>query len=220
MRLFAAFVLLGLSLSSLAKDTNLDALTGTLEVEFQPSQSAGIKHGCTLVYRTIGRDYAYKQGSLVMLVGNIGIRTNDDRSNLFLTLKIGIYDNLQQGLIKPVAPFFAYIQTPSGTTAKGKFVQFDSDTPGYRNFAYRLDAETMKVYADIAEGTPVKIGFNRKKDGLDVLVPLDLAVANTNVSETGVKRNESNQMLLDFFSCSDDVINQVRQSIEKREQFK
>ncbi len=62
-------------------------------------------------------------------------------------------------------------QTPHGTTAESKFGQNDSE-PGFRLFVYQLNEDILNVHIDILNGEPVTIGFNRKKDGLDVLVPL------------------------------------------------
>src|SRR5687767_8117453 len=163
---------------------NLSSLVGTMEVQFMPMQSAGIRHGCTLVYRAVARDHAYLKGNLISLSGNIAYSTNKNRSDIWLTLKVGTIDDLTTNS-KPERPFFAYIQTRHATTAKSSFLQFDSDTPGFRLFVYQLDDGVMKVYEDIINGASVTIGFNRNKDGLDVLVPIDLSVAETTISADG-----------------------------------
>lgn len=198
--------------SSDAADASID---GTLEVAFQPMQSAGIRYGCTLVYRTIGRDYANQKGAIVGLVGNIGFMANEKRSNVIVTLKVGIIDGLTQSAPKTVAPFFAYLQSPNGTTAKSKFVKFDSDIPGYRNYAYQLTDDVLKVYGDIVNGEQLTIGYNRKKGGLDVLVPLDLSVAETTSSDSGFNRRRSDKMLGEFLACTNDVTTQVQQQLER-----
>lgn len=191
------------------------SVVGTIEVEFQPMQSAGVRYGCTLVYRTIGRDHAYQKGAIVGLVGNIGFMADEKRSNVIVTLKVGIIDGLTQNTPKAVTPFFAYLQTPNGTTAKSKVIKFDSDTPGYRNFAYQLTDDVLKVYGDIVNGEPLTIGYNRKKGGLDVLVPLDLSVADATSSDSGFNRRRSDKMLGEFLACSNDVTTQVQNQLER-----
>lgn len=191
------------------------SVLGTIEVEFQPMQSAGVRHGCTLVYRTIGRDHAYQKGAIVGLVGNIGFMADEKRSSVIVTLKVGIIDGLTQSKPKTVTPFFAYLQTPNGTTAKSKVIKFDSDTPGYRNFAYQLTDDVLKVYGDIVNGEPLTIGYNRKKGGLDVLVPLDLSVADATSSDSGFTRRRSDKMLGEFLACSNDVTTQVQNQLER-----
>ena len=194
---------------------DLAPLIGTMEVEFQPMQSAGNREGCTLVYHVVGQDHAYRQGKLIGLVGNIAYAAFKNRGDVGLALKIGTIDALESNA-KPESPFFAYIQTPHGTTARSKFVQFDSDTPGSRLFVYQLDEGAMSVFKDIADGAPVTIGFNRKKDGLDVLVPLDLHVVESTASDTGVKRRRSNEMLLQFFSCVAEVTERAQKQFNRK----
>src|SRR5437868_13331551 len=93
---------------------DLTSFVGTVLVEFQPVQSAGIKEGCTLVYRVVGRDYAYGKGKLITLDGNIAYMANPQTVGLLF--KVGIRDSLNSK--KHIAPtFFAYLQTPNGTTA-------------------------------------------------------------------------------------------------------
>jgi len=178
------------------------ALTGTMEVQFHPMQMAGIKQGCTLVYRTIGQDFAYRQGKLIALSGNIAyVISNQGVPGL--GLKIATINILDEHA-KPEPPNFAYIETPNGTTAKSKFLHIDSpDTPGARYFSFQLDESALKVMGDIATGSKVTIGFNREKGGLDVLVPLDLSVIESTAAENplGFNRRHSDETLHQFRSC-------------------
>jgi hypothetical protein len=195
---------------------DLSSLTGTMEVQFQPMQSEGIKEGCTLVYRAVGQDHAYRKGNLISLAGNIAYMRNNQRSNIVLSFKIGMIDSLDPNA-KPEPPFFAYIQTPHGTTAGSKALQYDSDMPGFRLFVYQLDEDILKIYEDILSGASVTIGLNRKKGGLDVLVPLDLRVAESTIAADGsIKRRRSNEMLHQFAVCNDEVTEQVQKQLEGR----
>jgi hypothetical protein len=116
---------------------------------------------------------------------------------------------------KPEPPFFAYLQTPHATTAGSKVIQYDSDMPGFRLFVYQLDGEVLKVYEDILSGAPVTIGFNRKKGGLDVLVPLDLQVVEPTIAADGsIKRRRSGEMLEQFAVCNNEVTEQVQKQLD------
>ena len=117
---------------------------------------------------------------------------------------------------EPTPPSFAYIQTPHGTTARSKFTQADG-AHGFRLFTFPLDGDTVKVLADISSGTPVTIGFNRRKGGLDVLVPLDLHVAATTVSADGsMNRRRSDEMLYQFVLCNAEVSEQVQKQLQDK----
>lgn len=50
-----------------------DSIYGTHAVVFQPVQSAGSLQGCTLVYRAVQADYAYRRGKPIVIVGNIAV---------------------------------------------------------------------------------------------------------------------------------------------------
>lgn len=116
---------------------DLSPLLGTVQVQCQPVQSHGITEGCTLVYRVIGQDHAYRKGDRVSLGVNIAIWPNRQRDNIVLMLKIGIIDGVEAKAI-PTLPSFVYLQTPHGTTAKSKVGQNDSEQ-GSRLFVYNLD---------------------------------------------------------------------------------
>lgn len=197
---------------------DLSPLVGTVQVQFQPVQSQGLTEGCTLIYRVIGQDHAYRKGDLASLGGNIAIWSNQQRNNIVLMLKIGIIDGIGAKATSTL-PFFAYLQTPHGTTAKNKIAQNDSE-PGFRLFVYDLKGDAAKVYEDILNGEAVTIGFNRHKDGLDVLVPLDLHIADTSISSDGsFVRRQSDEMLVDFARCGSDVIGQVLHQMELKEEW-
>jgi hypothetical protein len=205
------------STATLIQALDLLPLVGTVEVEFRPMQSAGIRDGCTLVYRVVGQDYTYGKGDLISLAGNIGYQTNKQRNNLVLSLKIGTMPSLDRAA-KPEAPFFAYLESPHGTTTKSQLTQFDSpDVPGFRVFVYQLDEEVLKVLKDIIDGVSVTIGFNHRKGGLDVLVPLDLhVVASTGAVDGSIKRRRSDEMLDQFTVCNGELTEQVLKKLKER----
>ena len=91
---------------------DLSSFAGTMEVEFQPMQSAGIKEGCTLVYRVVRQDHAYRKGSLTSLAGSIIYATNKNRTDAALSLKIGMIDSLDPKA-KPEPPFFCVSRNPA-----------------------------------------------------------------------------------------------------------
>jgi hypothetical protein len=211
-----AFLMALLSLSNgpafSERATALDAseFAGTVSVEFHAMQTAGVLGGCTLVYTLAQQDFVYRKGTVISIVGNIAYFTNKDQDMIGLSLKIGTMESLNK-TAKPEAPFYAYIQTPHGTTAKSKFQSTAADTAGAKLFIYELDEGSMAVLEDILEGQPVTIGFNRHKHGMDVLTPLDLHVAKSTVNSDGsIKRHRTDEVLDNFASCVGDLTAQVK----------
>ena len=182
---------------------------GTIKVEFQPTQTGGVLNGCTLVYNLVQPDYAYRHGHLISIVGNIAYFTNAKRNMLGLALKIWTRESLDK-TAKPEAPYFAYIQSPHGSTASSKIAQSDSDDPGSRLFVYELDKHSMAVLKDLMDGETLKIGFNRQEAGMDVLASLDVHVANTTVSPQGsVIRQRTDDALHQFVFCVGNLAEQI-----------
>lgn len=180
-----------------------DSIYGTHSVVFQPVQSGGVLLSCTLVYRAVQADYAYRNGSPTMIVGNIGVSQFD--ANMFLTLKIGVKD-----INVPNAPFtrpyFAYLQTPKATTAKSHYKAGDGDE-GFRLIAVGLNDTTTKLIIEMLDTGKVTIGFNRKKDGWDVLAPIDLEVFDAEYPDSGkVVRKRSNEAITQFLGCFKEIL--------------
>lgn len=208
LRLFVAFVVWMASLQVHAT-TNPSVIAGTIKIDFQPMQSAGAKNGCSLIYDAVISDNVYQQGELTLLSGNITYMISAKGGLSTLGLKIGLMNTLNPNTrIEP--PFFAYIQSLNGTTSKSKSISNDSDIPGFRLFDFQIDENSARVIDDILNGLPIEIGFNRKQGGLDVLVPLDLLVAESTISDSGLEHRKSNEMISKFRSCFVEVSQQLK----------
>jgi hypothetical protein len=189
---------------------DMSEFSGTISVEFHPMQAAGVLGGCTLVYKLAQQDFVYRNGTLISIGGNIAYFTNRNQDMIGLSLKIGTVDSLSK-TAKPEAPFYAYIQTPHGTTAKSKMLSTASDTEGAKIFVYDFDEGSMAVLKDILDGQLITIGFNRHKDGMDVLSNLDLHVADSTVASDGsIKRHRTDAALEKFAICAHDLTTQVQ----------
>jgi hypothetical protein len=114
-------------------------------------------------------DYAYRNGSPIVIVGNIGVH---QEANMVLALKIGVKD-----LDVPNAPFtrpyFPYLQPL--TTARSRHETLDGDE-GFRLIVVGLSEASNKLLLEMLDTGEVTIGFNRNKNNIDVLVPIDLKV--------------------------------------------
>ena len=198
------------SFANIANALDDDSIIGTHSVKFQPIQVGGELQGCTLVYMAVQYDSAYLDGSPVVIVGNIGI--GQFGANLILTLKVGVKNLVGNGPI--VRPNFAYLQTKSYSTAKVKQKAMNGDE-GFRLYAYSLfDPTVLNLYAEIMDSGKVTVGFNRKKDGMDVLVPIDLSVSDAESPDGDkVVRKRSNEAVSNFAICSTTLLNQAKESL-------
>lgn len=188
---------------SFALNQTDDSIFGTHSVVFQPGQSNGVLHSCTLTYRATQADYAYRKGSPILIVGNIGIRQFDTK--MIMTLKIGVMDiDVPNALF--TRPYFAYLQTPNATMAKSSSKAMDGEK-GFRLIAIGLNDTTGKLLLEMLESGKVTIGFNRMKDGLDVLVPVDLTVFDAEYLSSGkVIRKHSNEAISQFLACNKELL--------------
>ena len=170
--LVVGMVLLCTSLISVAAD---DSIFGTHWVKFQPIQAGGSLKGCQLVFLAVTADRIYLNGNQVAVNGSIVLRGSD--KGLGLALKVGLKDMTLGTQFE--RPAFAYLQTPSASTAKAKQQSFDGED-GYKMFVYSgTDKEILELLRELMDAGKVTIGYNRRKNGMDVLVPLDLTVVDS-----------------------------------------
>lgn len=171
---------------------------GTYKVEFQPRNISGIPIGCALVYNAIALDTAYMNGQAVMLDGTFGyIAGTKEHPEKKVTLKVGLKDYLGDTFGEIKMPHFAYLQSAHGTTANSKFVAKEGEQ-GYKMFIIHENEETSALLADIMEGLPITLGYNRREGGMDVLVDLDLSVSGVDAQ---LKSLHSTLAVDKFTSC-------------------
>lgn len=203
--LFALFSALVLPCAE-AKD---ESLAGTLWVKFSPVNVAGETVGCELNYMTTAYDRAYLNGNLIAANGSISVRMSEDKRSAGMMLKVGIRDISRQDTSFE-RPTFAYLQTKNGNTAKAKAAKIDGEL-GYKLFVYSLsDPAVPPVLGDMIESPELTLGYNRKAGGIDVFVPLNLAVADSNVTANKqVSRKYSSASVDGFSQCLVTVLSQI-----------
>jgi hypothetical protein len=173
-----------------------------------PIQQGGDLIGCELSFKALNRDHAYRSNALVIIAGSV-IYMGPER---YLGLKLGLGDlpsgdprNWRTIQAKPAIPSFAYLQSPNGSTAKSKARDtVDSETSA-RLVLFNWDAATVAVFSDILRGGPIKIGFNRQTNGMDLLTSIDLTVTETQTSGGDIKRRRSNEAVVQFANCARQV---------------
>jgi hypothetical protein len=68
----------------------------------------------------------------------------------------------------------------------------------------------MDVLGDILGGNPLSIRYNLREGGLDVRVPLDMRVADSRASGTGIEPIRSDDALNQLRSCYSRLAKEVR----------
>jgi hypothetical protein len=203
-RIIFGTILLCLPLIALSAD---ESIFGTHWVKFQPVQVAGDIQGCQLTFLAVTTDRVYLSGNHVAVNGSIVLRATE--RTLGLMLKVGLKD-----MTSPSSTFerpaFAYLQTSAGSTAKSR-QQSDEGEPGYKLFVYSAtDNDTMKVLLELMTSGKASIGYSRKIGGIDVLVPLDLMVADSEYTQNQkVIRTRSPEAAKGFAECTERIISRV-----------
>jgi hypothetical protein len=91
----------GLAGQSLAQDAaivqraerqTLGSMLGTLSVEAQPYFVAGRLNGCTIVFKALAQDWAYKQGGYIAVGGSFGLIGGDEKP-LAVLVKVVLHDS-------------------------------------------------------------------------------------------------------------------------------
>lgn len=206
-------ITLSLTLAPFAHAQTDDSIAGAHAVTFQPTQVGGTLVGCALVYRAVQFDYAYLGGKPVVAVGNISV--NQTGGQMGLTLKVGV--KALTGDTPFVSPTFAYIQTKNASTAKVKQSGQEVEK-GFRYTVYSFfDPTVQAVFDDIVMSHKVTIAFNRKVNGLDVLIPIDLDVIDaTYPGGNTVARVRSKATMNDFMDCFLKLLDQADSSLKKK----
>ena len=71
---------------------------------------------------------------------------------------------------------------------------------------FKFDKAFVEIYTQILEKKTVSVVFNRKKNGQDIVIPIDLTVESTN--EKGGK-TRSDKMVNEFRQCVNGLLREV-----------
>lgn len=177
-----------------------ESFLGTHQVKFEPVQVERDIQGCQLTFLTVAVDHVYLSGNPVLVKGIIYLNANE--RGVALLLKVGLKDiTSPSSTTQP--PAFAYLQTSAGSTAKSQQHSYDGES-GYKLFVYSItDDNTTKVLTELMTSGKASIGYNRTIGGIDVLVPLDLMVANSEYTQNmKVIRTRSPEAVKGFAECT------------------
>jgi hypothetical protein len=143
----------------------------------------------------------------------------NDNTNIGIGLKVGtnrLIPKADGGMnLIPEKPFLAYLKAPSGVTNVNGYVdKYESDNlAGGMFYVYKFDVKFLEIIEQMMDKKSVSIVFNRKEDGYDVTVPLDLTVASVN--DKG-QRTKSDKAITAFSTCFYNFTGLVQDNIKKQ----
>ena len=168
-----------LSSTSLAQDANPTSLS------FSEITSGGDITGCSLIFRVVGNDFTYRKGKSIITWGNFSYHGKAFSFKLASTDTLKGLEYIKSGkidLLKSDTIHYAYfrpticqfVSQKECKSSSGQEVKFyKSDSPDGAFFGiYKLD---NKIAQEVNAGFDnIEIGFNRKKNGYDIKLILDL----------------------------------------------
>ena len=196
----------------------LSNLAGTLEITSSKTSANGQLIGCEIVYGTMIFDNTYSKGSPYFVKGSIGITGVNKNTSLAGGIKVATYRIYPQNngdiTTKPERPYFAYLKAANGVNnVNGYLDKIDSDNmDGGVFYVYKFDDILVDIVGQMIDKKVISIAFNRRKDGYDVTVPIDLTVSS--VSEKGI-REHSNKNINEFSTCYSELLNSVSANLAK-----
>ena len=215
-KLFFIALLVSESIASANAQTLDSSIYGTHWVKYEPLQVGGELRGCSLVFLAVVADHLYLKGAPSMVNGAIQYKVGPN-NRLALLFKVGVSSNIDMGKPQFERPYFSYLQADELSTYKVTLGTEDGEL-GYKIFLYDPTEETpSKVLQTMLQEGKVSIGFNRKKNGADVLVPIDLFVADSEYTDNGkVIRKTSPESLSKFIDCMASVTTDLMDKLEKK----
>ena len=191
-------------------------VSDTYEITFFPISSQGNPSGCYLGYRAIKETNVYENGAVYAVVGNIGILITNDRKGILGSLKI-LVNKMEiknnKTIFTPKKPYFAYLQSQNGAnTAKSFIRSSDTDEPGGIISVFNVDENFVKVFGQMTETDKVSIAFNLVKNGVDIVVPLDLKIKDT---DSRGKKIYDDEAVNNFHLCSRPLFKEASNNLSK-----
>lgn len=185
---------------------DLQKQAGTLFVKSSPSFSDGKLAACGFEFSVLLQDWAYRQGSFILVGGSFSIFTA--KGTLSQSLKVVLHDiDLKTAKFSPSPPETAYFVFSDFSTNKASLVgSYPSDTPGALFSVFQILPAYANLASDIEKGK-VQIAFARRKGGQDLKIEVDLTVSDTS---TEGKRERSRAAIEEYDNCAQALISQLK----------
>jgi hypothetical protein len=173
-------------------------MLGTLNATAHSDFTNGKLSACSIQFGVLTRDWKYKAGGFITITGSFGLMEVKDKVATVLKVVLHDVDPRDMKFI-PSPPASAYFVSDNLTTSKQHQVEsYNSDTPGALFTIFQLQP-TFSFITKGLKKDQVTIAFNRKADGMDIQVPIDVTVEDT--SNDGSRRR-STKAKEEFAQCA------------------
>lgn len=173
------------------------SLEGTTYVIPMNQSIEGTINACGFEFKALTFDSVYKNGEPIVINGSFALRKAGP-NQVFLTYKLGTFNYVNSELV-PEAPNFAWIKLGDVLVRPEKTAQ--AETEGFRLYISTLKSNTAKGLEAIVKQQKVTVGFNRRDGGLDVVIPLDMSVRDTEISGEKTVRTRDDKLGKGFAVC-------------------
>lgn len=172
-------------------------IEGTSFVTPMVQSHEGITDACGFEFKAMSFDTAYLGGDPVIINGSLAIRLFNPKA-VGIAYKLGTFQ-FEGTELKSSAPTFAWIKVGSVLIKPKKSVPSDSE--GYTLYISELPSDMKSFLKALYEQQEVKVGFNRREGGMDVVVPIDLSVRDTAFEGTKVVRKRDKTLAPVLSQC-------------------
>lgn len=177
-------------------------LQGTAFVIPMNQSRQGIVDTCGFEFKALEFDNAYKVGNPFVLSGSFGIR-KFGKEQISINYKVGTFNNLG-GELLPDQPHSAWMKFGKLLIRPTKRV--DAETKGYALYVANLPEDIGTLIEVVGDQQEVLVGFNRRPNGLDVIVPLDMSVRDTKLKDGKVVRVRDASLGVGFLQCLTELL--------------
>ena len=186
-----------------------EPVVGTIGTKGTPLTRGGELFACSINFDNLHLDRVYLPEKMVAVSGSISLFLSENSGRYML--KVVVNDSISgpAGVtFSPNVPFEINMETSQGDSTYGlDRVEEVSDTPGGKVAIFRFEDEKIsKIMENLMDTQSTVIVFNRRKGGMDIRVPVDFTVVDT---DSDGKRTRDNSSIMSFLDCQIKLISKV-----------
>jgi len=182
---------------------DLDRSVGTRSIKYAPQYDDGKLVSCYLTFISLVRDGKDPPFGYSMVGGLLGVTTARGVHVVALKVIVVDYDLSTRKQLQnaPESSYFVFGETTSKDSLLFKFPIEGGVFSGFKTIP------TVPLMVQGLNNQRLTIAFTRREDGREVLVPLDLTVAETDKSGN---KTHSARMIADLAACGTQLEDEMR----------